>query len=167
MKRASLTMALALLMAQAQAEPATTLKAVELKNEPFADAETVARVAEKSAVDIVKRQGAWTQVKFGTQQGWVKLLSLRLGGSTGEARKEGDSGLGSLLSAARTGSSGVTSATGVRGLDEEDLKNPKPNPQEFEKLKALAVNDADAKAFAAQGKLSSHDLEYLKTEGAQ
>jgi hypothetical protein len=126
----------------------------------------VAQVAEKTSVDVLKRQGAWTQVKSGGQQGWVKLLSLRLGGA-GDAKKEGDSGVGALLTAARTGSSGVTSSTGVRGLDEEDLKNPHPNPKELEKLKTLAVNAADAKSFAAQGKLAGREMEYLKTGGAK
>jgi hypothetical protein len=141
------------------AELALTVRATELKKEPYADAQTVATLPDQARVEILRRQGGWTQIKAqGAAQGWVRMLSLRLGDGT--ARK-GDSGIGSLLSVARSGSSGTTVATGVRGLSEEDLKNARPNPEELQKMEKLAATPQDVRKFSGSANLGSHQLNYL------
>jgi hypothetical protein len=143
----------------AAAESAYTVRATELKKEPYTDAETVATLPDQARVEILRRQGGWTQIKAqSAAQGWVKMLSLRLGDGT--ARK-GDSGIGSLLSVARSGSSGTTVATGVRGLSEEDLKNARPNPAELQRMERLAATSQDARKFAASANLGSQQVDYL------
>ena len=151
---------LALLPATTMAgDLAFTVRATELKKEPYIDAETVATLPDQAQVEILRRQGGWTQIKTqSTTQGWVKMLSLRLG--DGSVRK-GDSGVGSLLSVARSGSSGTTVATGVRGLSEEDLKNARPNPAELQKMERLAATPQDARKFADGANLGSHQMGYL------
>jgi hypothetical protein len=151
------------LSAAALAETALTVRSTELKKEPFVDADTVATLAEQEKVEILRRQGAWTQVKAAAAQGWVRMLSLRLGEGTA---KKGDSGIGSLLSVARTGSSGNTVSTGVRGLSEEDLKNTRPNPEELQKMERLAASPQDARSFAAGAKLGSRQVDYLAPPAA-
>lgn len=146
------------------AESAITVRATELKKEPYADAATVATLPDQARVEILRRQGGWTQIKAsGAAQGWVRMLSLRLGDGT--ARK-GDSGLGSLLSVARSGSSGTTVATGVRGLSEEDLKNASPNPDELKKMEKLEATPADARKFAGSANLGSRQVGYLPAPAA-
>lgn len=145
------------------AESAITVRATELKKEPYADAATVATLPDQARVDILRRQGGWTQIKANTAQGWVRMLSLRLGDGT--ARK-GDSGFGSLLSVARSGSSGTTVATGVRGLSEEDLKNASPNPDELKKMEKLAATSPDARKFAGSANLGSQQVDYLPAPAA-
>jgi len=154
------TATLALILATAAvAESAFTVRTTELKKEPYTDAETIATLPDQARVEILRRQGGWTQIKAqSTAQGWVKMLSLRLG--DGMARK-GDSGIGSLLSVARSGSSGTTVATGVRGLSEEDLKNTRPNPEELQKMERLASTSQDARKFATSAKLGSQQIDYL------
>src|SRR4249920_4042499 len=98
------------------AEPATVIRATELKSDPASDATTVAQLAENTAVDALERKGGWTRVKTKSGDGWVKMLALRYG-AQGATARGGDSGIGRLFSAARTGSSGTTVTTGVRGLD--------------------------------------------------
>lgn len=143
----------------AAAESAFTVRATELKKEPYIDAETVATLPDQARVEILRRQGGWTQIKAqSAAQGWVKMLSLRLG--DGAARK-GDSGVASLLSVARSGSSGTTVATGVRGLSEEDLKNARPNPEELQKMERLAATPQDARKFAASANLGGQPIDYL------
>ncbi|MDP2878075.1 MAG: SH3 domain-containing protein [Sulfuricella sp.] len=143
----------------AVAESAITVRATELKKEPYADAETLATLPDQARVEILRRQGGWTQIKAqSAAQGWVRMLSLRLGDGT--ARK-GDSGIGSLLSVARSGSSGTTVATGVRGLSEEDLKNANPNPEELQKMKKFAATPQDARKFAVSANLGSQQVDYL------
>lgn len=140
-------------------ETAYTVRPTELKAKPFADADTVANLAEKSGVEVIARQGSWNQVKANGATGWVKMLSLRFGDGT--QKKSGDSGLGSLFNLAATGKSGSTTTTGVRGLSEEKLRNPQPNPQALQQLGEFAVNKAEAQQFAKSGNLSAAQMDYL------
>ena len=90
------------------------------------------------------------------------MLSLR---SDSTAQKQGDSGLKSLLNVGRTGSSGITVATGVRGLSEEDLKNAHPDPDELAKLNNYASSKAQAEKFARDAKLKTLRLDYVPLDG--
>lgn len=144
----------------AAAEPATLIRATELKTEPATDAATVAKLPENAAVEALERKGGWTRVKSGASEGWVRMLSLRFGGP-GEAKK-GDSGVSQIFNVARTGTSGTQVTTGARGLDPDQLANAQPNPAELAKMAGFAA-DADAAAgFAAKGKLSASTVEYPK-----
>ena len=144
------------------AETAYTVRSTEIKQQPYSDAATVARLNENASVSIVKRQGGWVRITSKAGNGWVKMLSLRSGST---ATKRGDSGLQSLFNVGRTGSSGITVATGVRGLSEQDPKNAQPNPRELEKLQNYAVNRAKAEKFARDAKLKSQQLDYLPSGG--
>ena len=73
-----------------------------------------------------------------------------------------DSGMKSLFNIARTGSSGTTVATGVRGLDKEQIANAKPNPAELKKLAGYAVGKPEAEQFAHSGpELRAQPVPYL------
>lgn len=139
-------------------ELAHTVRATELKAKPFSDAATLVSLPERSQVEIVERQGSWTQVKANGKTGWVKMLSLRFGDAQ---KKSGDSGLGALFNLATTGSGGSTVTTGVRGLSEENLKNPHPNPQALQQLKRYAAGKQEAQKFARAGKLQPQQVAYL------
>jgi hypothetical protein len=142
------------------AEPATTIRQVEVKKAPAADADTIGQIAENTAVDALERKGGWTRVKSASGEGWVRMLALRFGGP-GQAKK-GDSGISSLFNVARSGSSGTTVTTGVRGLDPEMLANAQPNPAELAKMEQFAVTPDAAAGFAAKGKLQSRQVEEVK-----
>ena len=141
---------------------AYTVRSTEIKQQPYSDAPNVATLSEKASVTIVSRQGGWVRITSKTGNGWVKMLNLR---STSTTTKRGDSGLQSLFNIGRSGSSGITVATGVRGLSEEDLKNAQPNPREFEKLQNYAVNKVKAEKFARDAKLKTRQLDYLTSNG--
>ncbi len=142
---------------------AYTIRPTELKAKPFNDAQTLTTLLPNSRVEILSRQGSWTQVKTDTRNGWVKMLSLQLEKS-GQSRR-GDNGLSALFNVAATGSSGSTVTTGIRGLSEEQLKNTKPNPQALQAAKRYAVSRAEAQRYAAEGKLKAQSVDYL--EGGQ
>jgi hypothetical protein len=144
----------------AAAEPATLIRATELKQEPATDAATVATLAENAAVEALQRKGGWTRIKAGASEGWVRMLALRFGGP-GEAKK-GDSGVTQLFNVARTGTSGAQVTTGARGLDADQLTNAQPNPAELAKMDGFAANAEAAASFAAKGKLSATAVEYPK-----
>ena len=142
----------------AWAEPATVIRATELKAEPATDAATVKSLPENTAVDALERKGGWTRVKAAGAEGWVKMLALRYGGAT----KRGDTGVAQAFNVARTGSSGTQVTTGVRGLDEDQLAKAQPNPAELAKLNRFAADRSVATSFAEQGKLSAVAVPYPK-----
>ncbi|MGB8518032.1 MAG: hypothetical protein WCD45_09095 [Gallionella sp.] len=137
---------------------AYTVRSTEIKQKPFSDAASVATLAEKASVKVLQRQGGWTKISSDQGDGWVKMLDLR-GSDT--STKKGDTGLGSLFNLGRSGSSGTTVATGVRGLSEEDLKNAQPNPEEFAKLQTFAADKPQAEKFARGGKLKTQSLDFI------
>jgi hypothetical protein len=164
--RAWLVIALVLFLPAAYAaEKGYTLKPTELKDKPFLDAVTVFTLSEKTPVEIVTRQGAWMQIRTtDKQQGWVRMLSVRLG--TPDQKPQG----GNLLSAIAIRSrprptTTATVTTGVRGFSEEDLAKAAPNAAELAKMKGFAANAVDAQQLAAQGKLESRQVAYFDAEG--
>ena len=140
------------------AEPATVIRATELKQDPATDAPAVTLLPENTAVEALERKGGWTRVKAPAGEGWVKMLALRYGAPG--AAKQGDSGITQLFNVARTGSSGTQVTTGVRGLDEQQLANARPNPNELAKMKGFAADKNAAAGFASKGKLSAVKVEY-------
>ncbi len=137
---------------------AYTVRSTEIKQLPYSDATTIGTLGEKASVNVMSRQGGWVKINSGKGNGWVRMLSLR-GDST--AKQSGDSGLQSMINVGRSGSSGITMTTGIRGLSEEDLKNAHPNPGEFNKLQNYAANKAKAEKFARDAKLKTQQLDYL------
>jgi hypothetical protein len=142
----------------AYAEPATVIRATDLKQEPATDAATVASIAENTAVDALERKGGWTRIKAPAGEGWVRMLALRFG--TSATVKAGSSGLTQLFNVARTGTSGTQVTTGVRGLEADQIAAAQPNPAELAKLERFAADRAAAEKFAADGNLAAKALDY-------
>jgi hypothetical protein len=140
------------------ANPGTVLKAEEIKREPFRDAKKVGSLATGDTVEILSQRGGWFQVKSAKGNGWVRMLSVR----RGEARK-GSSGVGDVygLATGRAGTGRVVATTGIRGLGEEDLKGAKYSEAELEHAESFATTRANARKFAAEGKLVPRTVEYL------
>ena len=159
-------LALAVVPAMAQ-ETGFAVRESEVKKEPFSDAATVGTLPAKTQVKIVKREGGWLQIESAAAAGWVRMLAIRTGATGGE-QASGDSGVKSLFNLARTGSSGTAVATGVRGLDKEQIQNARPNPVELEKLTGYAVAKPDAERFAAGNpQLKAQTIEYASAPGAR
>lgn len=146
-------------------ESAQTLVDTDLMQEPYSDAKSLAKLKAHTAVEVLKRMGGWLQVKPSENpEGWLKLTVVKLGGAGAGADTKGDTGLTALWNTAtqgRSGNTGVTVATGVRGLSPEDMKNAKPNPEAVKKLGDFAVNKSQAEAAAKKAKLSKHDIDYF------
>ncbi len=159
MKRWIATMLLACAGGAGAAESGVLAKAGELKQEPFADAAAVVELPAAAPVEVLARQGAWMKVSSGGQTGWVRLLSVRL---TGAPARAGESGLAKAANVALSGSSGTAVATGVRGLDKEQIANAAPNPVEAAKLEGYVATDAKARSFAQAGPLAEQSVPYLQ-----
>jgi hypothetical protein len=148
-------------------EPARTLLAADLKQEPFVDAAVVSALPANTELEVLKRQGGWMQVKAAAGEGWLKMTNVKLGAGT--QAKSGDSGVGSLAKLAltgRSGNTGVTATTGVRGLSAEELKNAKPDPEAVKQLDSYTGNKGQAQSFASAGNLQAKNIEYLSATPA-
>jgi hypothetical protein len=146
------------------AQSGTINAATELRAAPASDAAVLKNLTSGSAVEVLTRKGGWYEAKVATKlKGWVKMLRVSFASGTSEAN--GGSALSALGKVVRSSSSGVHVGTGVRGLDEENLRNAHPNPVELEKLKKLGASEADAKKFAKAAKLASKKVDYLSEGG--
>lgn len=144
-------------------EAGTLLKADELKAEPFVDARKVGALSPGDRVDIVKKSGGWFQVKSARGNGWVRMLSVR----RGEARKAGGAGDLLGLASGRAGTGKVVATTGIRGLNEEELKAAKFDGAEVQLVESYATSRAEAQKFAAKGQLAARKMDYLPAPSAE
>ncbi len=147
------------------AETGYTLRPTQLKAKPFLEAETVTTLPEKSQVEILVREGAWMQIKTKEkQQGWVRMLSVRLGNP--DQKTQGGNLLSAILFYDRPRPvTTATVTTGVRGFSEEDLAKAVPNPAEVVKMKSFTATPANAQQLAAMGKLEQRKVTYFDENG--
>lgn len=142
------------------AEAGAVMRAADLKAAPFIDAGTVSALPAETPVTIMKRQGAWMQVDAAGKNGWVRMLNVRINGG---GIKSGGNNLAMAANLFRTGSSGTTVTTGVKGLDETDIRGASPDPAQLALLASFAANPADAQANALASGLKENTIEYLKS----
>jgi hypothetical protein len=138
--------------ASAWSAPGTVLRNEKLYSKPSSSASVAASVAKGASVNILAKQGGWLRVTAGKSTGWIRLLSVRAG-----AGGVGGAGLGDVVGAATTKSdpSRVVAVAGLRGLNEEDLKQAKFNADELARLDAASVTATQARSFAGQAGLAA------------
>ena len=143
-------LALCISTASALASPGTVLRDEKLYTQPSSGSAVAATVAKGASVNILSKQGGWLRVSSGKTTGWIRLLSVRAGeGGVGGA------GLGDVVGAATTRSdpSRVVAVAGLRGLNDEDLKQAKFNGEELARLGAWEVSTSQTQRFASQSGL--------------
>ena len=131
-------------MAQSLSKPA------DLKASPAPEAKTVKSVAANVSVKLLKRQGFWVEVSADGATGWIKLSDVNMSAASGPG-----------LSAVDT-----VSTSAARGLSDKELTSAKPDAQQFEQLKALAVKPVDAENFAQAAGLKSRTVALLAPPAA-
>lgn len=138
--------------AAASAATGTVLRNEKLYTQPSATASVAGSVARGANVTIVAKQGGWLRVTSGKTTGWVRLLSVRAG-----AGGLGGAGLGDVVGAATTRSdpTRVVAVAGLRGLNDEQLKQAKFNADEMARLEGMGVTSAQAGSFAGQSGLAA------------
>lgn len=141
------------------AETGSALKNDSIRFEPYADSKVVGSFTRGENLDILKKQGAWLQVKTKSTTGWVRLLSVKRGAASGSGNQ-----LSGALAVAngRAGTGQVVSTTGVRGLSEEELKAAKFNETEIKAMEAHTVSAAQGQQFASAGGLKKTAFANLK-----
>lgn len=147
-----------LIASSVHAAPGTLLRDETLRSQASATASVTAQVSRGTAVDIVTRRGGWLQIRTARAQGWVRLLSVRAGrGGSGGA------GLGDVVGVAtrRSDPSRVVSVAGVRGLNEEQLKQAHFDADELARLDNNAATLSQGRSHASRSGLASVNVPSL------
>lgn len=141
----------------ATAETATLARDTTLHEKPLGNAAVVGTLKAQSLVTVDARKGAWAKVTTTDgKTGHLRILNLR---ST--STQKGDSGVSALASVFRTGSSGSSVATGVKGMSAEELTGAAPNEAELQKLQGLRVSEDEARRSAGRAGLKPVDVAEL------
>jgi len=147
--------------AAASAEPVTVERDSVLRAEPRTDAGVAGNLAKGATGDAVARQGAWVQVKSGTVTGWLYSFNVRFGavGAGSSSGASGGSALGRVFGPRQQVN--VTATIGIRGLDEEDLKQAHFDETQMRQLDGYAASREQAAAQAGISGLSAVKIDYL------
>ena len=137
----------------ALAASGSLIKNETLKSSPSSNAASVASLSKGSTVEVLARQGGWTQIRAGSRTGWVRILSVRTTSS--------GAGVGDLAAITAQRDRQVVAVAGLRGLNEEELKVAKFNANELLWLDRYQANQAAASSFARAGNLVAKRVEYL------
>jgi hypothetical protein len=139
------------------AESGSALKADVLRAQPYSDAKKTGDIKRSENLQILGKKGAWLNIKTAKAGGWVRLLSVKRGVSSGGNQIKGVLDVAS----GRAGTGKVVATTGVRGLNEEELKNAKYNEIEVKKLESFTITSGQAQQFAKSGGLKAVKFNYL------
>lgn len=100
------------------AQDAVLTRASGLAPSPSAGAKEGSKLAEGTALSILERKGGWYRVRAaGGQEGWVRLLSVRLAAQSADpgAAATGDAA-GAALSGAESGGAGGAAAGAIGSM---------------------------------------------------
>lgn len=140
--------------------PGTVVRATDLKDKPVAEAKVLRKLAAKSAVTVVDRQGGWLRVTAAGQQGWVRLLDVSTQPASARGGTAQDIDAAKRIATGRAGSGNIVATSGIRGLNEEQLRTAAANPEELKKLDGYAATEAQASDYARQHRLAQRRVEY-------
>ena len=162
----------------ARAQDAVLSQASKLLQTPAADGAVVASLAAQAPLSVLERKGGWYRVRGpGGEEGWVKLLAVRLTARSGAgAESNGESGGGAAGAALGAAGGGVGAAaagglgsmmtgssadsTAVRGgasgkLSGHKMVDPAKAEQgaesSLQKIDSYEPSDEDMKAFEKEG----------------
>lgn len=149
--------ALCLALPVAAAEQVTVERDTSLYAEPRVDAQQVAQLKQGTTGEVVGKNGAWLNIKTQSATGWLFSFYVRF--PSQQQSGEG-SALGRLF-APRRANVGVTSTIGIRGLDEEDLRQAHFNADQMRLLDEYAASRDAAQALAQERGLAPVTVDYL------
>lgn len=156
-----------------------TVTEAQLRIAPSGAAASRARLAEGTELDVIRRQGAWLEVRVpsGAAEGWVEQSSVRADTPAAAApvgkKKSGgffanlSRGIARLLGGSRDVPEDQGNVTvGIRGLAPEDLAATIPDPAELEEMEGFRSDRDGAYRFAGEAHLTVQSIEYFEPAGA-
>ena len=142
----------------AAAQPVTLDRDSPLYAEARLESAQVAQLKQGANGEVIGKQGAWLNVKTPAGTGWLFSFNVRF---QGQKAGSGDSGsaLGNVFGPRRNVN--VTATIGVRGLDEQDLKQASFNAGQMTAFDAYAATKQAAEDSARATGLAPVQVEYL------
>lgn len=142
----------------AHAEPVTLERDSVLRSEPRVESAAVSNLPNGSTGEALARQGAWVQIRSGSVTGWLYSFNVRFGAAAGSGDGAG-SVLGRVFGPRQRVS--VTSTIGIRGLDEEELKQARFDEGQVQLLDSYAATREQAASHAGAAGLGATRVDYL------
>ncbi len=142
------------------AQPVTLERDAPLYSEARFESRVVATLKQGSAAEVVAKSGAWLHLKSADATGWLLSFNVRFASGKPEAAPaSGGSALGRVFGPRQSVS--VTSTIGIRGLDEEDLKQARFDGGQMKLLDQSAASRPDAEAAANATGLTPARIDYF------
>ena len=147
-------------VAPAAAQQVTLERDSPLYAEPRLDASQVMQLKLGATGEVIGKQGAWLNLKTPGGSGWLFSFNVRFQSQQPGA---GDSGAGSaagrLFGPRRSVS--VTSTIGIRGIEEEDLRQASFNADQMKLLDGYVATRQAAERRARAAGLAPVNIEYM------
>mgnify|MGYP001305472227 CR=1 FL=1 len=158
MKPTLLLFILIFLSVPAFAASGVMTKEEDMRSSANAASPVVGHAAKGASVEILARQGGWTQISSAGKSGWVRILAVKASAQSG--------GAGDVLGFVEAGTSKrdpgkVVAVAGLRGLNEEELKQAHFNAGELVQLDRYMSDRSDAERFARSANLQAANVPYL------
>lgn len=144
----------------AAAEQVTVERDSALYAEPRADAAEVARLRQGMTGDVVEKKGVWLNLRTLEGTGWIFSFNVRFPTRPAAQSDGGGSVLGRLF-APRRASVATTSTIGIRGLDEEDLRQATFSAAQIQLLDQYAASREAAESQASASGLTPVQVQFL------
>jgi len=152
--------AVVLAAAPAAAQQVTLERDSPLYAEPRLDASQVTQLKQGATGEVIGKQGAWLNLNTPGGSGWLFSFNVRF---PSQHAGSGDAGTGSaagrLFGPRRNVS--VTSTIGIRGIEEEDLKQASFNADQMKLLDGYAATRQAAERSARATGLAPVSVEYM------
>lgn len=144
----------------AAAQQVTLERDSPLYSEPRLESAPVAQLKQGATGDVLGKQGGWLNLKTPAGTGWLFTFNVRFPSQKADT---GDTGSGAALGRVfgPRRSSSVTSGIGIRGLDEEDLKQAAFNAGQMKLLDGYATTKDAAEQGARGTGLAPAKVDYL------
>lgn len=153
-------LAAALCAATVAAQQVTLERDSPLYAEPRLDAPQAASLKQGATGEVIGKQGGWLNLKTPGATGWLFSFNVRFPAQKAGGGESGTSpGLGQVFGPRRSVS--VTSQIGIRGLEEEDLKQASFNAGQMKLLDEYVASKPAAEERARAAGLAPANVEYL------
>ena len=138
-------------------EQAVLERDAALLSEPRNGAPVVAQLKQGASGEVIARKGAWVNLRTASGSGWLFSFNVRFqaaGTPAGAAKPS------VAAPPARRGP--ITATIGIRGLDEEDMRQARFDPAQMRLLDQYAASRQDSEQAARASGLAPARVEYFK-----
>jgi len=126
---------------------------------PRMEGAPVAQLKQGETGEILGKQGAWLNLKTPAASGWLFSFNVRFPAQKSDTEAGAGAALGRVFGPRRSVS--VTSGIGVRGIEEEDLKQARFDGQQMKLLESYAASPEAAAERARAAGLAPVKVDYL------